>query len=74
MTSRLNRITQQRLQKLDRIRARGGIPYPWTYHRTHTTKQAVELLQEWELKDDAEKEADRLAGKVRAMLPDGLWQ
>jgi len=66
MTSRLERIVQQRLEKLDRIRARGGIPYPRTYHRTHTTEQAVKLLQEWELKDDAEKEADRLAGKVRA--------
>jgi len=66
MTSRLDRIAQQRRQKLDRIRACGINPYPHKYHRSHTTQQAVEQLQQWEAKQDTEKEADRGAGKDRA--------
>ena len=66
MTSRLDRITQQRQQKLDRIRARGINPYPHRYKRTHTTQQAIEQLQKWESKADTEKADDRLAGKDRA--------
>ncbi len=46
MTSRLERITQQRLEKLDRIRARGINPYPYGYHRSHTTQEAVALLKQ----------------------------
>jgi len=65
MTSRLDRIAQQRRQKLDRIRGRGINPYPYGYHRSHTTQQAVEKLQEWESKDVTEKAADRLAGKLQ---------
>lgn len=44
MTSRLERITQQRLDKLNRIRNRGIDPYPHTYHPSHTTEQAILLL------------------------------
>jgi len=68
MASRLDLIAQQRLEKLERIRARGINPYSHGYHRSHTTKQAVELLQEWELKDNVEKDADRRAEKVRANI------
>jgi len=66
MTSRLDRIARKRREKLERIRARGINPYPYRYHRSHTTQQATALLQEWESKDEREKAADRLAGKVRA--------
>ncbi len=66
MTSRLDRIIQQRLEKLERIRSQGINPYPRSYHCSHTTQQAVELLKEWESKSDTEKEADRLAGRLRA--------
>ncbi len=65
MTSRLDRIAQQRRQKLDRIRGRGIDPYPYGYHRSHTTQQAVEKLKKWESKDATEKAADRLAGKLQ---------
>ncbi|MFC2072170.1 lysine--tRNA ligase [Chloroflexota bacterium] len=68
MTSRAEHITQQRLEKLRRIRARGIEPYPHRYHRSHTAQQAVEQLQEWESKDDTEKAADRLAEKDRANI------
>jgi lysyl-tRNA synthetase class 2 len=65
MNSRLDRIAKQRQQKLDQIRGRGIEPYPYGYHRSHTTKQAVELLEKWESKSATKKEADRLAGKLR---------
>jgi len=68
MVSRLERIVQQRLEKLDQIRGHGINPYPHRYHRSHTTQQAVEQLQEWESKHDTEKATDRLAGKVRANI------
>lgn len=44
MTTRLERLTRQRLEKLNRIRARGIDPYPHSYERSHTTKEAITLL------------------------------
>ncbi|GAH58111.1 unnamed protein product, partial [marine sediment metagenome] len=48
MTSRLDRIAQQRREKLNRIRARGINPYPYRYHRSHTTQEAIALLKQEE--------------------------
>jgi lysyl-tRNA synthetase class 2 len=66
MASRLERISQQRLDKVNRLRANGIDPYPHRYQRTHTAAQAVKQLKEWESKEDSQKATDRLAGKVRA--------
>jgi len=63
MATRLDRIAQQRLEKLDQIRARGGIPYPNHYYRSHTTQEAVELLKELESKNKARQAADSIVGK-----------
>jgi len=52
MASRLERIAQQRLEKLDRIRARGINPYPYGYHRSHTTQEAVDLLKQHEVAEE----------------------
>jgi lysyl-tRNA synthetase class 2 len=41
MTSRLDRITEQRLGSLNRIRARGIDPYPHSYHLSHTIQEAI---------------------------------
>lgn len=46
MTSRLERITQQRLDSLSRIRARGVNPYPHSYHPSHTIQQAITLFKQ----------------------------
>ncbi|MFH1662523.1 MAG: lysine--tRNA ligase [Chloroflexota bacterium] len=46
MTSRLDRITQQRMDKLERIMGRGIEPYPHKYNPSHTTEQAVVLLNQ----------------------------
>jgi lysyl-tRNA synthetase class 2 len=46
MTSRLERITEQRLDSLNRIRARGIDPYPHSYHPSHTIREAVTLFEQ----------------------------
>ncbi|MFC1913095.1 lysine--tRNA ligase [Chloroflexota bacterium] len=66
MTSRLDQITQQRLDKLERIRARGIDPYPHRYQRSHTTKQAVVLLKQQE-EGSAKTEAVKVAGRIMAI-------
>ena len=45
MTSRLERITEQRLDSLSRIRARGIDPYPHSYHPSHTIREAITLFE-----------------------------
>ena len=71
MTSRLDRIAQQRQQKLDRIRACGINPYPHKYHRSHTTQQAIALLEQQEGSSTMEATVVNLAGRVMANRPMG---
>ena len=65
MTSRLERITQQRLEKLNRIRASGTDPYPHGYHRSHTAREAIEQLHKLESGDTAEDTVN-VAGRIMA--------
>jgi len=46
MASRLERITEQRLDSLSRIRARGIDPYPHSYHPSHTIREAIALFEQ----------------------------
>ena len=72
MTSRLDRIAQQRRQKLNRIRSRGIEPYPYGYHRSHTTQQAIDLLkQQEEGLTKIEAPVVSLAGRIMANRPMG---
>ncbi len=67
MISRLDRIARKRREKLDKIRARGINPYPYRYHRSHTTQQATALLkQQEESPGKAEAPVVNLAGRVMA--------
>jgi len=66
MTTRLDRIIEQRLQKLERLRARGIDPYPPHYRRTHTTQQAVALLEQHE-KGETQDRHVNVAGRVMAI-------
>jgi len=66
MTSRLERIAQQRRQKLERIRARGINPYPHRYHRSHTTQEAVALLKQKEEGLTKEEEVS-VGGRITAI-------
>ena len=70
MTSRLERIAQQRRQKLDRIRTRGIEPYPHRYHRSHITREAVALLKRNEEGLTKEEEVS-VAGRITANRPMG---
>jgi len=66
MTSRLNRITEQRLKKLEQLRARGINPYPYSYNRSHTTEQAITLLKQQEGSGEAEAPPASVAGRIMA--------
>jgi lysyl-tRNA synthetase class 2 len=70
MASRLDRIAEQRRQKLDRIRGQGIEPYPHRYQRTHTTEQAVALLKQEE-KSTKKAKVVSLAGRITAHRPMG---
>jgi len=66
MASRLDLIAQQRLEKLDRIRARGINPYPYGYHRTHTTQEAVASLKQYEEAGQTGAPSVSIAGRITA--------
>lgn len=75
MARRLDRVVEERLKKLERIRERGIDPYPPRYHRTHTTQEAIKLLNQIEslgVKDKAEalsegKNKVNVAGRLTAI-------
>ncbi len=48
MPTRLESITRFRLEKLQRLRDLGVDPYPRSYRRTHTCRQAIELFEQQE--------------------------
>ncbi|MFH1639151.1 MAG: lysine--tRNA ligase, partial [Chloroflexota bacterium] len=68
MATRFDRITQQRLEKLERIRRMGVSPYPNTYHRTHTAAGAAALLQAQETQSAGadDRESVSCAGRITA--------
>ena len=43
-----NNLFEVRKQKLERLKEKGINPYPHNYKRSHTTLQAIELLEEIE--------------------------
>ncbi len=52
-----NQLMNVRLEKLQRLRDAGVDPYPHRYDRTHTSRQAVDLLEQAEAEHDGEGEA-----------------
>ncbi|MEE8619173.1 MAG: lysine--tRNA ligase [Dehalococcoidales bacterium] len=71
MTTRLDRIIQERRRKLDRIRGRGINPYPYGYHRSHTAQQAIALLKQQEDSGKIEAPGVNIAGRIMANRPMG---
>ena len=61
MSSRLERITSQRLESLNRIREKGIDPYPHCYHPSHAVKEAVALFERGEKAENIS-----LAGRIMA--------
>ncbi len=66
MASRLDRITQQRQQKLERLRTLGINPYPHRYHRSHTAEEAIALLKQKE-EGSTKKDKVSVAGRIMAI-------
>ncbi|HEY50522.1 MAG TPA: lysine--tRNA ligase [Dehalococcoidia bacterium] len=66
MTTRLDRITQQRREKLERLRGQGIDPYPHRYQRSHTTEEAIALLEQNEAGQKEEKQVS-IAGRIMAI-------
>ncbi|HAS04197.1 MAG TPA: lysine--tRNA ligase [Dehalococcoidia bacterium] len=67
MASRLDDLTQQRLDKLERIKNRGIDPYPRSYKRTHTAEEAKELLKNNEDTGIANPSIVSIAGRIMAI-------
>jgi lysyl-tRNA synthetase, class II len=65
MTSRLDRITEQRLEKIERMRSRGVDPYPPRFTVTHSAAQAAELLKAIE-GGAAQPDQVTVAGRIMA--------
>lgn len=61
MSSRLERITSQRLESLNRIKGKGIDPYPHCYHPSHAIKEAVALFERGEKGENIS-----LAGRIMA--------
>jgi lysyl-tRNA synthetase class 2 len=66
MTTRADRISEQRLQKLQNIRAMGIDPYPPRFKRTNTAQQAVDLLVQQEQSGKTEPIVVTVAGRIMA--------
>ncbi len=66
MPSRIDRISEQRLQKLENIRAMGIDPYPPRFQRTHTNQQAVELLVQQEQAGKTDTLTVTVTGRIMA--------
>jgi len=66
--ARLKHIAQQRQEKLDKIRGKGINPYPHSYHRSHTTQEAVILYEQIELSPQTTQSPElSLAGRITAI-------
>ncbi len=63
--SRLKAITEQRRQKLTKIRKIGINPYPNFYRRTHTTQEVIKLLDNLE-KSESKEALVSVAGRLIA--------
>ena len=66
--ARLKHIAQQRLEKLEKIRGLGINPYPNSYHRSHTTREAVTLYAQIETSPQTIPNPElSLAGRITAI-------
>ncbi|MCH8864281.1 MAG: lysine--tRNA ligase [Chloroflexi bacterium] len=67
MAGRLTRITEQRQEKLARIRERGINPYPSRYQRSHTAHEAASRLEEGEETGSTRQPEVSVAGRIMAI-------
>ena len=68
MPDRGDELIQQRLAKLQRLRALGIDPYPARYQRTHTSRQVIDLLQDAEKRGaHSTDQGVSVAGRITAV-------
>ena len=67
MTSEYTNLEKIRLEKLADLKARGIEPYPNRCERTHTSRQAISLIESAEAAGGAETEPVILAGRLRSI-------
>ncbi len=60
-------LFQERVTKLERLRARGIDPYPARYDRTHTSTAAVAAFEAWEAAPEGDAPTVTVAGRVTAL-------
>jgi lysyl-tRNA synthetase class 2 len=65
MASKLDNIFKQRKQKLERLRGMGVNPYPNRFEQTHTTSEAIALLDKQ--KDSGDGKTVSVAGRITAI-------
>ncbi len=63
----LTRLEEQRLEKLERIRARGIDPYPARCRRSHTAAEAIRAFEEAEATGETWDEVVHLAGRIMSV-------
>ena len=63
----LEGLTQQRLQKLNRLRYQGVEPYPHCFDRSHTSTQALALLESREAGGTEGPSSVTVAGRVMSL-------
>ena len=64
MTSEIDNITQQRIEKMQHFRDRGIDPYPPRYCRTHAISQAIAVLMQQESDTEVQPANLSLAGRI----------
>ncbi|MDP7240011.1 MAG: amino acid--tRNA ligase-related protein, partial [Dehalococcoidia bacterium] len=63
----LEGLTQQRLEKLNRLRSQGVEPYPHSFNRSHTSAQAIALLESREARGADGLSPVTVAGRVMSL-------
>jgi len=66
MAHPIDELTQQKLNKLAALRAKGIEPFPYGYHRTHTAQEAVQVTQQHQAELLTQEFRVNVAGRVMA--------
>jgi lysyl-tRNA synthetase class 2 len=69
--NKFTKLEINRLEKIERLRARGIEPYPQRVERTHTSQQAIAALEAWETRSGADPVQVVVVGRLRSMRPMG---
>ena len=64
MTPAIDDITQQKMNKLNALRANGIEPFPYGYHRTHTAQESVAIVEQNKEKLQTEEFRVKVAGRI----------